>query len=402
MIHTVEEARAVSGQLISWRRDLHRFPETDLRLPRTKAYVTRVLQELGVSFREYETHDGITAVIGRPGGRVIGIRGDMDGLPVREETGLPYASENDCMHACGHDGHTAVLLGLAKILKEHEAELPGQVKLIFQPGEENLIGAKAMVAEGALKDPAVDRLYTMHLGSIGGIARTGDILVNRSNVFLASECTDILVYGRGGHAASPHKAVDPVPIAAEIITALQTIISRELQPGTVALISVTSVETPTHTYNIIPDHVRLWTGIRAKETRVQEFLFRRAEELAKGIAESHGGRAEFRRVSGAPAVVNDAEAVAQFLSSAGKLLPEERIHVIDTVNMGADDAAYFLQEVPGCYFYFCNALPWDDGVIYPHHNAKFMMDDSVLYQAAALLLQAALDDLGAPSEGEGL
>ena len=418
-IDFLKETEAIRDQITAWRRDLHRFPELDLQLPQTKKYVTDVLSSLGVPYQTFEGHDGIVALLGSPNGtyarpadggdvapgagrkvvapaagrKVAAIRGDMDGLPVREETGLPFSSENSCMHACGHDGHTAILLGIARILKEHESELPGQVKLIFQPGEENLIGAKKMVADGVLEDPHVDRLFAVHIGSLGGRSEVGDVLVNRSNVFLASECVEIRVHGKGGHAANPQLTVDPVPIAAEIITALQTLISRELKPGTVALISITALESPTIAYNVISDSVTLYGGIRSKETDTQEFLFRRAEELAQGIAAAHGGSAEFVRVYGAPAVINDGAAVNDFLASAAKLLPEEKIRVIDSVNMGADDAAYFMNEVPGCYFYFCNAVPSADGQVYPHHNSKFMIDDGMLYQAAALLLQAAWDYL---------
>lgn len=386
----LDDALKIRDQIVRWRRDFHQIPEVDLDIPQTKSYIKNELMEMGISVQEYEKHSGMTAVIGRGGNKTVGIRADMDALPVREESGLAYASDTGKMHACGHDAHAAALLGTALILKKHEDELPGKVKLIFQPGEENLIGAKAMIGDGVLEHPHVDVLLAMHVGNLGGMADNGDIIVGKKNVFYASETIEIEIAGRGGHASTPHLTVDPIVIAGQILEGLQSIVSREIQPGVPAIISITNISGGLGTYNVIPDRVKMMGGIRARDRETQEFLFRRVREVVEGVSASKGAVGTFKRIQGTPPLVNDAGVVDSFLASAGKILPQQSIHEMVQINMGAEDAAYLFEKVPGCYFFLCNAMPCD-GVVYPHHNGKFQIDDTILYRGTALMAQAAYD-----------
>lgn len=391
-MNLLNEMRDQKETLITWRRELHQIPELDLDLVKTYAYVEEKLNDWGVSYVKSPSNAGLIATFGK-GGKCVAIRGDMDALPVKEDTGLPYASSNGNMHACGHDGHTAILLGAAKFLKEHEEEIPGTIKLIFQAGEENLIGAKLLVEEGALRNPDVDRFLSLHIGSLGGSGKAGDVLIKKNTSFLASLCFEIEITGKSGHAASPHLTVDPMVTASEVILALQMIVSREIKPGTLGLISCTTISTPTDAYNIIPQSVLIKGTIRAEDPEVHEYLAKRTEEVVQEVARSHRAQGEFRRIYGAPALVNDNEAVEDTLASAKKVLGDDKAYLINNVNMGSEDAAFFCEKVPGCYIFFCNEQKDEHGNVWPHHNAKFRIDDSYLYQAAAVMLQAAFDYL---------
>ncbi len=388
-----KQAEAMSDEIIGWRRALHTMPELELDLPQTKQYIKSELEKMGIIVQEFADSSSMVALIGKKQGKTLAIRCDIDGLPVKEETGLSYASMNGNMHACGHDAHGAIGLGIAKILKNREEELNGQVKILFQAGEEPLTGAKRMVADGVLENPKVDRVLVVHVGRLCASAPLGDIVIPVKNAFLASETIEIEITGKGGHAATPHLCVDPVVIASKVILELQTLISREVKPGTVALISLTSLSTSSDAYNIIPDSVLIKGGIRAEELQTQEFLFQRVQKLVEEIAEENGAVGQFRRISGAPPVINDAQVVKELLASAAKILPQNKIHTMESVNVGADDASYFMQDVPGCYFFLCNGKSDENGMLYPHHNSRFQIDDSVLYEAVAIMAQAADDYL---------
>ena len=229
-----QEAESLQDQLISWRRDLHQIPEVEMGTVNTEDYICSKLDEMGIPYRKNVGEHGVVALLeGARPGKVFAFRADCDGLPIREETDLPYASKNGCMHACGHDVHTAMALGMAKILSSHKEDLCGAVKFIFQPGEEGCKegpgGAKRMLDDGVLEDPSVDAILALHTGSIWKESfQPGDIGFHYGGIMACMDRFEILVRGRGSHGAYPHGSVDPISIATQIISELQTIVSREI------------------------------------------------------------------------------------------------------------------------------------------------------------------------------
>ncbi len=390
-----KEAMDLKDQIIKWRRDLHQIPETGMNLPQTSGYVKKRLEEMGISYQTFPDHSGIVCLLGKPGGRTVALRADMDGLPIREENQCDYAATNGCMHACGHDGHTAALLGAARILKAHENELNGYVKLIFQPDEENIAGGPKMVADGVLKNPDVDGFYAMHVGGIAGEHDgNGDILVSRGGLFATSGGFRIVFKGKGAHSSTPQLSKDPILAAAHFIEAIQGLISREVSPWDAATLTVSYIEAGNNsTYGLIPETARLHGGLRTVTYEVYKHLMERITEIANFTAASMGMSADIEYVSPCLPVVNDKQMVEDFLVSAGKVVPSEKIVMMDHGTLGGEDAGAYMAEVPGCYFLLYNLVASDDGVVYPHHNSRFSIDDSCLYEGSALLAQAAVDFL---------
>lgn len=387
-----QEAQALSDTIIAWRRELHRFPESGLVLPKTAEYVKKQLDELGIAYKTYRNHSGIVALVGDKPGKVVAIRADMDGLVIKEQTGLAFSSENDNMHACGHDAHTAILLGVAKMLKAHEAEINGTIKLIWQPGEEGPGGALPMVEDGVLEDPKVDYILSLHVGSLAGNYKNGEIVVSYSNTFAADDQIRIKIKGKGGHGSTPDICVDPVAISALVINNLQYIISREVKPSTPAVITFASVDAGRGTYNVIPDEAEILGTIRSANMDVRSFIFKRIREILTGLTIAMRAEFELEFLDGYPPLINNHEVVESFLTSAKKMLSEDKIHMLEGGLMGGEDAAFYFERVPGCYFFLSNPQAhFKDGISYSHHNAKFCIDDSVIYKGSALFVQAALD-----------
>lgn len=390
-----QEALQLSGQIIQWRRDLHRIPETGMNLPQTAKYVCDRLDEMGISYQRFSNHSGIVCLLGKPGGKTVALRADMDGLPIREENNCDFASQNGCMHACGHDGHTAALLGAAKLLKAHENELNGYVKLIFQPDEETVAGGPQMVADGVLKNPNVDGFYSMHIGGIAGEHDgIGDVLISRKGVFATSGGFSITFCGKGAHSSTPHLGKDPVLAAAHFIESFQGLISRETSPWDAASITISYIEAGnSSTYGLVPETVRLNGGLRAVTYETYKYLFSRIEEIMNATAAGMGITAKIEYAPPCLPVINDNQMVDDFLVSAKKIIPDERIVMMEHGTLGGEDAGAYMAEVPGCYFLLYNLTASDDGIVYAHHNPRFSIDDSCLYLGTALLSQAAVDFL---------
>lgn len=386
----LKEAQELQHKIVEWRRILHRYPETGLVLPKTADFVTKQLTAAGIAYKTYKNHSGITAVIGKGEGKTIAIRADMDGLPIKEETGLTYASANENMHACGHDAHTAMLIATAVMLKNHEDELKGKVKLIFQPAEGGPGGAEPMVKDGVIDD--VDAILALHVGTMFGPFNNGDICVSYSNTTAADDQVLINITGFGGHGSVPHECIDPVAIAALIINNIQYIISREVAPAESAVITLASVEAGRGAYNIIPETAVVKGTIRNGSPVVREFVLKRIEEIATSTARMMRGNCTVQILDGYPALVNDRSVVESFLKSARKLIPEEEIHIASHGMMGGEDAAFFFQEIPGCYFFLTNGAACPaDGKQYGAHHPKFCLDEDVFYRGPALFTQAAMD-----------
>lgn len=392
----LKEAMDLQHKIVEWRRILHRFPEIGLKLPETEDFVRKQLTAAGIEYQTYPNHSGITAVIGKGKGKTIAIRADMDGLPIKEETGLTYASVNENMHACGHDAHTAVLIATAVILKAHENELKGSVKLIFQPAEEGPGGAEPMVKDGVLD--GVDAIISMHVGSLFGTGANGSIEVSYSNMFAADDQVTINIQGKGGHGSVPHECIDPVAVSTLIINNLQYIISREVPYYESAVITVASVEAGRGASNIIPDRAVIKGTIRNGSPVVREHVLKRIEEIADSTAKMMRASCTVEIGDGYPALINDKKMVDSFLASAKKIVPEEDIRMMPHGMMSGEDAAFFFQQVPGCYFLLTNPAPCPaDGKVYGAHHPKFCIDESVLYKGAALFAQTVSDWLEGPA-----
>lgn len=385
----LEDARRLKPQLVMDRRAIHEHPELAYQEVRTAARVAERLAALGIPHR---TGVGETGVIGtitgaRPGRTVI-LRGDMDALPILEETPVEFASTvPGVMHACGHDSHTAMLLGAAQLLNQRRDELAGTVKLMFQPAEEGGGGAKRMMEEGLLEDPPVDAAFMIHvhpdlpMGKVG--FRSGPSMAGMSRF-------EIEVQGRGGHAARPHMAIDPVVIAAHIAVALQTLVSRELDPTAMGLITLGSISSGT-THNVIPDTALIKGTIRAHDRHVMEQLQSRLPELAGGIARAMRAECALRWGMAYPPLACDDAMTELAAGAARELLGAANVEEAP-ISMGAEDFAFVLERVPGSVIRLgVRGAAWDRTL--PVHTATFDIDEDALPIGAASLAQVAISYL---------
>ncbi len=391
----LDEAKAISDEIIAWRRELHKIPEIGLALPQTAAFVKARLEEMKVSYTTFAGHSGIVALIGKKAGKTIALRADMDGLRIGEESEFEYRSQNANMHACGHDAHTAILLGTAKLLKKHEHELNGQVKLLFQPAEEGPGGALPMIEDGVMENPHVDAVFALHMDRklYSFPCKNGDVIVKYGNSSAADDQVDITIIGKSGHGSEPDRCVDPIAIASLVVNAIQLIVSREISPFTPCVISFGTIAGGKGAENVIPNTVVLHGTIRNQDMATREFVFRRIEEIVRHITAAMRADCEVTFVFGYPPTKNDKAMVDGFLAAASKLLPSEDIHLSEDDSMGGEDAGYFFQKAPGCFFRLYSAAPFADGEVYPAHSSRFVLDDSVLYRGAALFLQNVFDHL---------
>lgn len=379
---------------IKMRRDLHKIPELELHLPKTSAYVKAQLKAFGIEYIEMIKGNGIVALIqGKSTGKCLAIRADMDALPITEETGLPFSSEHTgCMHACGHDSHTAIALTVAKILSEHKDKLNGTVKFIFQPGEEIPGGAKPMIDEGVLENPHVDYIIGLHGGYLSEIPE-GGLGFKEHELMAAMDRFSITITGSGGHGASPHNTVDPIIIAAEVLLGLQKITSREIAPVERAVVSVCKIEGG-FTQNIIPDTVSMLGTARSLNEHVRDFIEKRITEIAAGIAHTYGGAASVCYERFYPVLINN-PAFTRQIKNRMKTMFSDHVFDLDVPTMGGEDMAFYLQKVPGTFVFLQNAKRAKDGIKYPNHSPKFDLDESQFYKGIVLFL-AAVDEIVGP------
>lgn len=341
-----------ADEVAEWRRDFHVHPELQYELPRTSGKVAELLRSFGVD--EVVTgiaKSGVVGVIkGRGPGKTIGIRADMDALPILERTGLDYASQAPGrMHACGHDGHTAILLGTAKYLAETR-NFDGNAVMIFQPAEEGGAGGRAMVEAGIMDRFGIDEVYGLH--NMPG-QEAGSIAMRVGGLMAASDEFNIVIEGQGGHAAWPHNTVDPVMIAAQLITALHTIVSREIDPIRSAVLSVTMMQGG-EAFNIIPQKVKLTGTVRSLNDEVRDLMEERLKAVTKGIVETFGGTAEVNYRRGYPVVENTPDETAYAAAIAATVVGDDRVDANVDPKMGGEDFAYMLQSRPGAYVFLGN------------------------------------------------
>jgi len=378
----------IESKIIEIRHQIHQNPELSFSETETAALAASEMRRLGFEVKEKIFGTGVLATFknsNQPDSKTLLIRADMDALPVQEKNNLLYSSQKDgVMHACGHDGHTAILIGTALVLKEMAADFNGNLKFLFQPGEETSGGAEGMIKEGVLKNPEVDAALGLHLW---GSTPEG-IVEYKSGPFMASpDHFDLKIIGRGGHAARPHNTIDPIPIGAEIISALQKIVSRRIDPSESAVISVCNFEAGS-THNVIPDSAILKGTVRSLKPEIREQLAENIETVIKNICNIYGAKYELDYVFGYPAVINNLEMTDLLAQAATKILGEDRVKEREKPEMGGEDFSFFGKEVPSV-FYFLGIAP--EGKIINHHQSDFKFDDSVLKDGVAVMVQTALD-----------
>lgn len=392
----LERAKELQDNMLNYRHALHQIPEICMELPQTYAYVKRTLIEMGYKITDYG-ESSLSVVAGDSSkGKVVLLRADMDALPIKEQTELPFASNNDFMHACGHDLHTSMLLGAARILKENEDSLKGAVKLMFQPGEESLQGAKYMIENGVLKNPMVDVAMMIHVFTGLPVPAGYFLLPNAGATSAASDWFEIVVKGKGGHGAMPEFTVDPLNIISHIHLALQSIISREIAAADSAVVTVGLMEGGA-TKNIIPDTARLKGTVRTFNPKTRDFIEKRIIEIAKGIADVFRATAEVNYTRGCPSIVNDSDVIHALKEIIIKYFGPEQIMSIDQLidggkMMGSEDFSFVTQEVPSVMLAI-SAGNSNNGFVYPMHHPKALFEEDILYKGAAIYTQFAIDFL---------
>jgi len=389
MINIINEAKKIEEEIIKHRRELHKIPEVGLFLPQTKNYILNELKKLNLNVKEYKSCSGLSVVIGKKDGKTLGIRSDMDALPIKEETGLIFSSKNENMHACGHDAHMAMVLGVAKILKSNEDLLNGKVKIIFQPGEEREGGAKYLVEEGVLNDPNLDAILGIHTGNFIDEIENGCLGLYKGPFMASIDRFKIKIIGKGAHGAMPHKSIDPIYISSQIILSIQEIISREIEIFSPSVISVGKIYGGS-SYNVIPDFVEIEGTVRTLDKNIREFIPKRMKEIIMNITNAFRAKFEFDYIFGYPVVINDEKLVDMFYESAIKVMNREKIVFLKKPTMVGEDFSYYTEKIPGLYIFLSSKK---NEVTYPHHNSKFDIDENVLYIGTALLSQFAIDFL---------
>ncbi|MGB4338118.1 MAG: M20 family metallopeptidase [Bacillota bacterium] len=375
--------------VISWRRTIHELPEIGFEEVKTAELSAQVLNRLGLEVMSGVAGTGIVATLrgGQPG-PTVALRADMDALPLQEETGLPFASRvPGVMHACGHDGHTAMLLGAATVLSRLRQDLKGNVRFLFQPAEERVGGAAPMIAAGALRNPDVDAIFAAHLWPD---VPYGHVAVHRGPAMASLDEFTARIYGRGGHVATPHKSVDAIAAAALFIADLQTIVSRELDPTEPAVVSVGRIEGGS-AYNAIASEVLLKGTVRVVNPSMRQVICDKMEGRLKGLATSHGVTYDFDYHFGYPPVINSVEMADFVAATAARVLGDGRAALITRPSMVGEDFAYYTQEVPGAIYLL--GIGDSDTCCYPLHHPKFNFSESVLGIGVRLLAQLAVDYL---------
>jgi len=393
MNNFLQQAEELFPYTQALRRDFHMHPELGYREIRTGGIVAKELETLGL---EVTKGVGKTGVVGylegsKPGPTIL-LRFDMDALPITEETGAEYTSTNPgVMHACGHDGHTAIGLTVAKMLNAQRDQLAGNIKFCFQPSEEgtngeDVGGALMMIRDGVMESPKVDKTLSLHLWNEKPF---GWIHVAEGPVMAGADLFNVKITGKGGHGALPETTIDPIVAAAQIVTALQTIASRNVDPLKPVVVSVTTIHSGT-AFNVIPQTAELGGTIRTFDSQVRKLVLERFEQIVKGIASSMRCESEIMIKQITAPVINNGTVAASVLKSAQSVYPQTEIDTNSFLTMGAEDMGYMLDKADGCYF-FVGSANEEKNLTYKHHHPKFDFDERVLVSASALMATAAAD-----------
>lgn len=377
--------------VVADRRHFHENPELGYEEFETAKLVAERLQSLGLEdIKTGIATTGVTGLIRGTGtssgaDNVVMVRADMDALPILEENDVDYRSKTDgVMHACGHDSHTAMLLGVTRMLMDRRDEFSGTVKVLFQPAEEGGGGARVMIEEGALEDPHVDYALGMHIAQDVPV---GQIELRGGPTLAAADHFEIEIQGKGGHGAQPHLCIDPIAVGAQIVTTLQTIISREVDPTKEAVVTVGAFNSG-KAANVIPDTAILKGTLRSFDPEVRDQIASRVGEIAQGVAKSMRAEAEFTYIRGYPATVNNVEITDLVHSIASDVVGEENAFE-GPLHMGAEDFSYFLEQVPGC-FYFVGSRNEDKGFVWGHHHPRFDIDEDAMGTGMEVMVRSVL------------
>ncbi|MEO0359542.1 MAG: M20 aminoacylase family protein [Pseudomonadota bacterium] len=370
---TINRFADLHDEITAWRRDIHENPELLFDVHRTAGLVEEKLKAFGCD--EVVTGIGKTGVVGiirgksEASGKVVGLRADMDALPIEEQTGAPHASKTPGkMHACGHDGHTAMLLGAAKYLAETR-NFDGAVAVIFQPAEEGGGGGREMVNDGMMDRFGVQEVYGMH--NMPGVPE-GQFAIRPGPIMAAADLIEIDVVGKGGHAAIPHKAIDTTLVAAHIMTAVQSIVSRSLDPVESLVVSITSFQTETTAYNVIPDSVKLKGTVRSYKKEVQDMAETRLREIAENVAKAFGATAKLTYMRNYPATVNYEAETARAADVAARIVGEDKVDRMTPPLMGGEDFSFMLNERPGAFIFIGNG---DTASV---HHPEYDFNDAII------------------------
>lgn len=376
----MERINKLEEQMINWRRQLHEIPEIGLHLPRTSGYIKSELEKLNIPYKDYISGNALVAWVGK--GKTVALRVDMDALPIMEETGLDFSSRGIAMHACGHDGHMAVGLGVLAYYKSIEDEMGFRLAVIFQPGEEHPGGALPMIKEGVIEDFEIEAILGLHMGNLMS-EEPGTVCIKSGSIMAASDLFSISIKGSGAHGALPNLGTDTILIGSLIVSQLQYLISRELDPREPAVISFGKFHGGTG-FNIIPGDVELEGTFRSLKEESRKQVARRIKELSQSIAASYGARVKVDYDFRYPVVSNDSDLTEVFISTSRDFLGKDRVKILESGTMAGDDMSYFLQKIPGVYFFI--STPGEvDGNFYPHHHPKFNLDESYFVETVKLL-----------------
>ncbi|MEO5900812.1 MAG: M20 family metallopeptidase [Ilumatobacteraceae bacterium] len=399
-----DEAHDLLGEMVRLRRTLHSWPEIGNDLPITRENVLAALEGLPLDLTLHETTSGIAAVLegGKPGPTVL-LRGDMDALPMPEDTGLEFSSKTQGqMHACGHDTHTAMLVGAAKLLSARRADIPGRVLFMFQPGEEGYAGARFMLDEGLLavgpradgSDSPVTGAFALHITSS---MPSGWVTTRQGSIMASADRLVITVTGRGGHASEPHRALDPIPVACEIVQALQTMITRSIDVFDPSVVTVARISAGT-TNNVIPETAEIEGTIRAVSERTRAKVHAGIQRVAEGVAAAHDAGVVVEIVPGYPVTVNSNTFAAFAADVAGEVIGADHVRRLPNPMMGAEDFSYVLNQLPGAMM-FLGGTPEgkDPSTAAPNHSNRVMFDESAMINGTAIYAAIALRHL-APAD----
>ncbi|MEL6929250.1 MAG: M20 family metallopeptidase [Cyanobacteria bacterium J06600_6] len=403
MVFTVKSAKSIDfsqirpeilslqSSLVKWRRRLHKKPELGFEEHLTAEFIKNQLQEWNIPYQSAIAKTGIVATIkSNSPGKVLAIRADMDALPVQEENEVDYRSQHDGkMHACGHDGHTAIALGTAYYLQQHRHLWQGTVKIIFQPAEEGPGGAKPMIEAGVLQNPDVDAIIGLHLWNNLPIGTVG---VRPGALMAAVECFRLTVMGKGGHGAMPDQTVDSIVVASQIVNALQTIVARNVKPLDAAVVTVGEFHAGT-ALNVIADTANLTGTIRYFNPELEILIGDRLEAIIAGICQMHDAQYKLDHWQLYPPTINDS-AIAELVKSVAVEVVETPMGVVpECQTMGGEDMSFFLNEVPGCYFFLGSANP-EKQLAFPHHHPRFDFDEAALSMGVEMFVRCVEKFLG--------
>lgn len=378
-------------QLLEIRRKIHAFPELGFDLYKTSSLVRDILEQNNIKYSEYLNGSGIVAEIGNynENSRVIALGADIDALPIKEETDLDFKSKNGCMHACGHDVHTAMLLITAIILKENEDSLNGVVKLVFQPAEESDGGAKPLIDKGILDNPKVDCMLGQHVISAPGFEKSGLIHFKSGPMLASSDKLYIEFIGKGGHAAQPHTSIDPITMAISAISAYQLMIAKEVDPLDDKLLTIASIQGGDN-FNTVPDKVIVKGIIRTFNEHTRKYIKERVREITECIAKAMRGTCLIDFIEGYPTLYNDPKLTSLVLENTKKIFPKDLIDEKGQKLMGSEDFAYYGYEIPSL-FTFIDMPKYDkDGIIHPSHSSKFDIDEEQMINGVKYFVENAI------------